>query len=279
MHTLRAAGCATVTLSLLFLTSTVTAGSAGKSATMKPATADGRVAGTKQPKGARHPAAGASNDCAPCAAQIAQRTRGRSHRKSAKAAKKLECHPKDYLDPKIASSYKAALRDMKHAGIRPRVTSVWRSSEGQAQLHKCSLSSRCRRSNPGLYRAMPAGKSMHEAGFAVDITGVAAGHRGDKHLTPRGKRIVGIMKKHGFNWRYGLADPVHFEADPRKHGYRDARQAITRTQTTCQVRLANSKLHKKSGKTAAGRSQAPDRTRMAPASEAKVRRHSTKSKA
>jgi hypothetical protein len=53
------------------------------------------------------------------------------------------------------------------------------------------------------------------------------------------------MKKNGFDWRYGLADPVHFEADPRKHGYRSVRQAIKRTQTTCQVKFAKTKTPKK----------------------------------
>jgi hypothetical protein len=100
---------------------------------------------------------------------------------------------------------------------------------------------------------------MHEAGFAVDLAGVAAGSRGNRRLTPRGRKIVAIMKKNGFNWRYGMADPVHFEADPRKYGYRTAQQAIERTQTTCQVRLAKGKAAKKpSGKTA--RSGARSRT-------------------
>jgi len=150
----------------------------------------------------------------------------------------LPCHPKNYVDPKVARRYNAALRDMKRAGIKPKITSVWRSSDNQAQLRRCSLNARCRRANPGLYRALPPGNSLHEAGFAVDMAGIAAGPRGDKRLTPQGRRIVGIMRKNGFNWRYGLADPAHFEADPRKYGYRNAKEAITKTQSTCQVRLA-----------------------------------------
>jgi hypothetical protein len=86
---------------------------------------------------------------------------------------------------------------------------------------------------------------LHEAGFAVDMAGIAAGPRGDKRLTPQGRRIVGIMRKNGFNWRYGLADPAHFEADPRKYGYHNAKEAITKTQSTCQVRLAKYKGRKK----------------------------------
>jgi hypothetical protein len=54
------------------------------------------------------------------------------------------------------------------------------------------------------------------------------------------------MKKNGFTWRYGLSDPVHFEADPRQHGYKNLKQAIARTQNTCQVKLAKTKSSKKS---------------------------------
>jgi hypothetical protein len=71
------------------------------------------------------------------------------------------------------------------------------------------------------------------------------------------------MKKNGFNWRYGLADPVHFEADPRKYGYRNVREAIYRTQTTCQVRLAKGKAQKKPvNKIAASRARGPARLRL-----------------
>jgi hypothetical protein len=127
---------------------------------------------------------------------------------------------------------------MKRARISPKVTSYWRSSADQARLHQCSLSRRCRLNHPGLYRAMPPGKSVHEAGFAVDIAGVAAGPREGKRLTPKGRRIVAIMKRHGFNWRYGLNDPVHFEANPQSYGYKSVKQAIKRNQTVCEVKLA-----------------------------------------
>ena len=154
-----------------------------------------------------------------------------------KSAQAVPCHSKGYLDPKIARNYNAAMRDIKRAGIRPKVTSAWRSTEHQAQLHRCSTNGRCRRNNPGLYYALPPGQSMHEAGFAVDISGIAAGPRGNKRLTPQGRRIVRAMQKNGFKWRYGLKDPAHFEADPQKHGYRSARQAIQRNQSLCDARV------------------------------------------
>jgi len=129
------------------------------------------------------------------------------------------------------------LRDMKRAGVTPKITSAWRSSDDQTWMYKCSSSKRCRMTHPGLYKAMPPGQSAHEAGFAIDISGVATGPRGAKHLTPKGRRIVRIMEEHGFDWKYRLSDPVHFEADPRDHGYRNLKQAIHVTQTRCQARF------------------------------------------
>ncbi|HEX8089676.1 MAG TPA: D-alanyl-D-alanine carboxypeptidase family protein, partial [Blastocatellia bacterium] len=146
-------------------------------------------------------------------------------------------------------NFNAAMHDLKRAGIKPEVTSLWRSSQDQARLHNCSGSRSCRRANPGLYRALPPGQSLHEAGLAVDMSGIAAGPRGAKRLTPRGRRIVGIMQKNGFRWRYGLADPAHFEADPRSAGYRNLKQAITRSQTTCAARIAsNTRVDRRPGR-------------------------------
>jgi hypothetical protein len=77
------------------------------------------------------------------------------------------------------------------------------------------------------------------------MSGIAKGPRGAKRITPRGRRIVGIMQKNGFRWRYGLADPAHFEADPKRAGYRNARQAIRRSQGICDARLT---AYKKAGR-------------------------------
>lgn len=177
--------------------------------------------------------------CLPCKSEG---SRGRRQARGRKAfATTPPCHSKDYLDSKIRKNYRAAVLEMKRAGLNPKVTSQWRSSEYQGRLHRCSLSRRCRINHPGLYRALPPGNSIHEAGFAVDIAGVATGPRGAKRLTARGRRIVPIMKRHGFNWRYGLKDPVHFEANPERFGYRSVKQAIKRNQTVCDVKLAREK--------------------------------------
>ena len=77
----------------------------------------------------------------------------------------------------------------------------------------------------GIYGARRPGTSMHEAGLAVDLGGVAAGRR-QRRLTPKGRQMVRIMRKHGFAWRYGLKDPAHFEASSRRAGYRSEEAAI-----------------------------------------------------
>jgi D-alanyl-D-alanine carboxypeptidase. len=183
----------------------------------------------------------------------------------AKLAKKVPCHPQGYVDPKIAKNYQKAMRDLHRSGIKPQVTSAWRSSQEQATLHRCSQSRRCRANHPGLYYALPPGQSLHEAGFAVDISGVAAGPRGRKQVTSRGRRIISVMRKNGFKWRYGLKDPAHFEADPTRKGYRSLGQAINKNQTTCTVKLAKAPR-------SAGRTQAVAASRKTTTSKSISRR-------
>ncbi len=174
-------------------------------------------------------------DCGECAAKVTAKTAKGSKGRKAKA--KVPCHPPGYVDQTVAKDFNAALRDLKRAGVKTKVTSAWRSSDDQAEMHRCSLSARCRGAHPGLYHAARPGESAHEGGFAVDISGVAAGPPGSRKLTPQGKKIVEVMNKHGYKWKYGMADPVHFEADPRKHGYRTLKQAIVKNQTRCQAKF------------------------------------------
>jgi D-alanyl-D-alanine carboxypeptidase len=94
----------------------------------------------------------------------------------------------------------------------------------QRSIYRCARSRRCR-ARRGIYGAKRPGTSMHEAGLAVDIGGVATGRR-HRRLTPKGRHVVRIMRKHGFRWRYGLKDPAHFELSPRLAGYRTERAAI-----------------------------------------------------
>src|ERR1700742_4981906 len=57
-----------------------------------------------------------SVSCAPCEGEKKYGKAG------AKLGKKISCHPKGYVDPKIAQNYKKAIRDLHHAGIQPKVT-------------------------------------------------------------------------------------------------------------------------------------------------------------
>jgi len=118
----------------------------------------------------------------------------------------------------------AAVRDMRRRGIQPRINSAFRSRAEQRALYRCARSRRCR-ARRGIYGAKPPGTSMHEAGLAVDIGGVSAGHR-RRRLTPKGRQMVRIMRRHGFRWRYGLKDPAHFELSPRLAGYHTEKAAI-----------------------------------------------------
>jgi len=117
----------------------------------------------------------------------------------------------------------AAMREMRRRGMRPRVNSTFRSDAEQKALYRCAHNRRCR-ARRGIYGAKRPGTSMHEAGLAVDMGGIAAGRR--RRLTPKGRQTVQIMRKHGFAWRYGLKDPAHFEISPRRAGYRTEQAAI-----------------------------------------------------
>src|SRR5215510_7456407 len=128
------------------------------------------------------------------------------------------------LDNDARARLHAAVRDMRRRGIRPRINSAFRSRAEQHSIYRCARSRRCR-ARRGIYGAKRPGTSMHEAGLAVDIGGVAAGHR-RRRLTPKGRMMVRIMRKHGFRWRYGLKDPAHFEISPQIAGYRTEKAAI-----------------------------------------------------
>ena len=128
------------------------------------------------------------------------------------------------LDNDARARLNAAVRDMRRRGIRPRINSAFRSHAEQRAIYRCARIRRCR-ARRGIYGAKRPGTSMHEAGLAVDIGGVAVGHR-RRRLTPKGRQMVRIMRKHGFRWRYGLKDPAHFELSPQLAGYRTEKAAI-----------------------------------------------------
>jgi LAS superfamily LD-carboxypeptidase LdcB len=127
------------------------------------------------------------------------------------------------LDNDARARLNAAVRDMRRRGIRPRINSAFRSHAEQRAIYRCARNRRCR-ARRGIYGAKRPGTSMHEAGLAVDIGGVATGRR--RRLTAKGRQMVRIMRRHGFRWRYGLKDPAHFELSPRLAGYRTEKAAI-----------------------------------------------------
>jgi LAS superfamily LD-carboxypeptidase LdcB len=128
------------------------------------------------------------------------------------------------LDNDARARLNAAVREMRRRGIRPRINSAFRTRAEQGSLYRCARIHRCR-SRRGIYGARRPGTSMHEAGLAVDLGGVATGSR-RRRLTSKGRMMVRIMRRHGFNWRYGLKDPAHFELSPRLAGYRTEKAAI-----------------------------------------------------
>jgi hypothetical protein len=143
------------------------------------------------------------------------------HRRPTARSKRHGGHARvNALNPQARAKLQAALSEMRRRGVRPRVTSAYRSRAEQRAIYACSHNRRCR-ARRGIYGARRPGTSLHESGLAVDLAGVARGTRHRRRLTPQGRQMVRVMKKHGFNWRYGLKDPAHFELNPhvaRAHG-------------------------------------------------------------
>ncbi len=150
------------------------------------------------------------------------------------------------LDDDARVRLNAAMSEMRKRGIRPRVNSAFRSHAEQRALYRCSRNRRCR-ARRGIYGAKRPGTSMHEAGLAVDIGGVATGRRHRRRLTPKGRQTVRIMRKHGFKWRYGLKDPAHFELSPQRAGYRTEKAAIKAGQRRW---LASNRARRRAGRRA-----------------------------
>lgn len=131
------------------------------------------------------------------------------------------------LHPQTQIKVKAAIKDMDRLGVCPAITSAYRSNAEQQEIYRCAHRRRCRVQR-GIYSARKPGTSLHEAGLAVDFADIAHGKK--RHLTPEGRKVVKVMQKHGFNWRYGLKDPAHFELDPRTAGYKSEQAAIAAAQ-------------------------------------------------
>lgn len=157
------------------------------------------------------------------------------------------------LHPQAQVKMNAALREMQVAGVCPTVTSAYRSSAQQHDLYRCSHKHHCRLQR-GIYSARRPGTSLHEAGLAVDLADIAHGKKHRRRLTREGSKMVKVMQKHGFKWRYGLKDPAHFELEPHVAGYKTEKAAITAAQRReTQQRLVVKKAAQASSKTKARR--------------------------
>lgn len=142
---------------------------------------------------------------------------------NARAAQKLAG-----LHPQTQVKMTAALKEMDRIGVCPAITSAYRSNAQQQAMYRCAHQRRCRVQR-GIYSARKPGTSLHEAGLAVDFADIAHGKR-HRQLTRDGRKIVKVMEKHGFKWRYGLKDPAHFELEPRTAGFKNEKIAIANAQ-------------------------------------------------
>ena len=141
------------------------------------------------------------------------------------------------LHPMTRVKLNAALEDMEDSGVAPKITSAYRSRSQQHSLYQCAKVYSCKM-HRGIFGASKPGNSLHEAGLAVDFADVVQSQRRRK-LTREGRQVVKIMKRHGFNWKYGLGDPAHFEIDPKAAGFRDQDSAIAAAER--RSRLASKK--------------------------------------
>jgi LAS superfamily LD-carboxypeptidase LdcB len=129
------------------------------------------------------------------------------------------------LHPVTRMKLNAALEDIEDSGVAPRITSGYRSKAQQHSIYQCAQVYTCKM-HRGIFGANKPGASLHEAGLAVDLADVAHGKRHRRQLTRDGKQVVKIMQRHGFNWKYGLGDPAHFEIDPKVAGFKNQEAAI-----------------------------------------------------
>lgn len=91
-----------------------------------------------------------------------------------------------------------ALDEARKAGVQFNVTSGYRSAADQARLY----ANRATNPNP----VAPPGKSKHEQGLAADVALADEGQRA---------KLTSILASHGWDWRLGQKDRVHYEYNPQ----------------------------------------------------------------
>jgi hypothetical protein len=107
-------------------------------------------------------------------------------------------HPRTpALDRRVARRYIAAVQEMRDKNIHLTFTWGFRTNCQQRNVD-----------SGGNLKALP-GTSPHEAGRAVDVSGML--------VNPRRDEIIAVFHRHGFRW-LGRKDPPHFEVLPSTVG-------------------------------------------------------------
>lgn len=177
----------------------------------------------------------------------------------------------EVLNPVTRQKLEAAMLDLRRRGLSPTLTTTFRSNTEQKSIYSCYHKRNCRMRR-GIFNAARPGTSLHEAGLAVDVAGVASGKGRHRHLTRNGKKIVRVMQQHGFNWPHGLRDPVHFEIPPKQAGYRSERTAINVAQQRwhTQSRATSCQLKTKGQRVAGGHQKSESKGRLQTASNLRL---------
>ena len=96
-------------------------------------------------------------------------------------------------EPQVRQLFQALYLVGQQYGLKPTVTSLYRSPADQARLYRAYLEGR------SLYPAAPPGRSAHERGRAMDLTSEDQPWLG------------AVWEAWGGKWGGHYSDPIHFE--------------------------------------------------------------------
>ncbi len=116
------------------------------------------------------------------------------------------------VDLSIAIETYRLLETLQEYNLPNEITSSFRTFEKQQQLYNDYLNHK-----PGLYSVQKPGQSPHHSGLALDANW--------KNLTKYQRALLkAIMEYYNFKWN-GMNDPVHYQRNPMKSGYKNMKQA------------------------------------------------------
>lgn len=96
-------------------------------------------------------------------------------------------------EPPVRLLFQALHQVAMEYGLRPRITSTYRSSADQARLYRAYLEGR------SSYPVAPPGRSTHERGRAMDLVAEDLPWLGE------------VWESWGGRWGGRFKDPIHFE--------------------------------------------------------------------